>query len=127
MKAVWREKERLDCHYATPVLCGDVLVGFHGRQEEGQELRAVAVADGAVRWAVPLAAGHVVVCGRRVVILTEKGELILADFDGAKRPELKERVSVVRGGHRAPPALAGGLLAVRDKSRLVCVDLRAGG
>lgn len=126
LKAVWKEKERLDCHYATPVLCGDVLVGFHGRQEEGQELRAVAVADGAVRWAVPLAAGHVVVCGRRLVILTEKGELILAAMDGAKAPGLKERVSVVRGGHRAPPALAGGLLAVRDKSRLVCVDLRAG-
>ena len=87
LKAVWKHKERLDCHYATPVLCGDVLVGFHGRQEEGQELRAVAVADGAVRGAVPLAAGPVAVFGRRLVIRTEKGDRSRAAVVGENAPE----------------------------------------
>ena len=124
-RPVWRHEDRLDCHYSTPVRVDECLVGFHGRQEQGQALRCIAAADGAVRWSVPMAAGHLVRCGRRLVILTEKGELILAAARTDKAPTLTERVSILRGGHRAPPALADGFLAARDGGRLVCVDLRA--
>ena len=125
LQSVWRKEDVLDCHYATPVLCGDVLIGFHGRQEEGQELRAVTAADGVVRWSVPMAPGHVMAAGDQLIILTEKGELVLAGARGDRAPGLVERVSILRGGHRAPPALADGLLVARDGGRLVCVDLRA--
>jgi outer membrane protein assembly factor BamB len=125
LKAVWRKEGVLDCHYATPVLCGEVLIGFHGRQEEGQELRAVAVEDGSVRWSLPMATGHVIASGEQLLILTEKGELILGEARQDRAPQLVERVSVLRGGHRSPPALAEGMLVARDGGRVVCVDLRA--
>jgi hypothetical protein len=73
---------------------------------------------------MPLAAGHLIACGNRLVILTEDGELILTTASPDKAPLLTVRSEILRGGHRAPPALAGGLLYAKDKSRLVCVDLR---
>lgn len=124
LTAVWREGDRLDCHYSTPVLVDGHLYGFHGRQEQGQELRCITAADGKVRWSVPLTPGHVIACGSRLVILTEDGELILTAVTPEKAPPLTVRSEILRGGHRAPPALAGGLLYAKDKSRLVCVDLR---
>jgi outer membrane protein assembly factor BamB len=124
LTATWRAGDRLDCHYSTPVLVDGNLYGFHGRQETGQQLRCIAVNDGIVRWSMPLAAGHIIACGKRLVILTEDGELILTAASPDKAPSLSVRGEILRGGHRAPPALANGLLCAKDKSRLVCVDLR---
>ena len=124
--ATWRAGDKLDCHYSTPVFVDGNLYGFHGRQESGQELRCISAKDGAVRWSTPLAAGHVIACGTRLIILTESGELILTDALPDKAPPLTARSDILRGGHRAPPALAGGLLYAKDKSRMVCVDLRQG-
>jgi len=124
LTARWRAGEKLDCHYSTPVLVDGNLYGFHGRQETGQQLRCVAVKDGTVRWSVPLAAGHVIAGGTRLVILTEDGELILTAASPDQAPPLTVRSEILRGGHRSPPALAGGLLYAKDKSRIVCVDLR---
>ncbi len=124
LTAKWRAGEKLDCHYSTPVLVEGNLYGFHGRQETGQQLRCVSSGDGTVRWSVPLAAGHVIACGKKLIVLTEDGELILTDASPDKAPALSARSEILRGGHRAPPALANGLLYAKDKSRLVCVDLR---
>ena len=124
LTAVWRAGDKLDCHYSTPVLVDGNLYGFHGRQESGQQLRCVSAKDGTVRWSTPLAAGHVIACGTRLVILTEGGELILTSASSDKAPTLTARGEILRGGHRAPPALANGLLFAKDKSSLVCVDLR---
>ncbi len=121
----WRGGGKMDCHYSTPVLLDGMLYGFHGRQEQGQELRCVTALDGKMNWSVPLDAGQVTACGKQLVILTQGGELILAKASPDKAPDITARSEILRGGHRAPPALAGGLLFARDKSRLVCVDLRA--
>lgn len=125
LTAAWRAGEKLDCHYSTPVLVDGNLYGFHGRQETGQELRCVAATDGRVRWSTPLNAGHLIASGQQLLILTETGELILSESSPDKAPALSERGEILRGGHRAPPALADGLLFAKDKSRMVCVDLRA--
>lgn len=125
LTASWKTGGRLDCHYSTPVLAGEYFYGFHGRQETGQELRCVKAKDGTVKWSAPLDAGQVIVSGKQLVILTESGELILTEAAEEKAPDLSARGHILRGGHRAPPALANGLLFAKDKSRLVCVDLRA--
>jgi outer membrane protein assembly factor BamB len=125
LSAVWRAPDKLDCHYSTPVVVEGHLYGFHGRQESGQELRCVRASDGEVRWSQPLAAGHVIAAGGRLLILTEQGELILAAASPDKKPALTARGEILRGGHRAPPALAGGFLYAKDKSRLVAVKLAA--
>ena len=125
LTATWRAGDKLDCHYSTPVLVDGNLYGFHGRQESGQQLRCISAKDGTVRWSAPLAAGHVIACGSRLLILTDAGELILTDATSGTAPPLTARSEILRGGHRAPPALANGLLYAKDKSRMVCVDLRA--
>ena len=125
LTAKWHTHDKLDCHYSTPVLVEGNFYGFHGRQESGQELRCISAKDGAVRWSAKLAAGHVIACGTRLLILNEDGELILTSATPDKAPPLTARSEILRGGHRAPPALAGGLLYAKDKSRLVCVDLRS--
>ncbi|HEX2747064.1 MAG TPA: PQQ-binding-like beta-propeller repeat protein [Verrucomicrobiales bacterium] len=121
----WRGGGKLDCHYSTPVLIDGNLYGFHGRQERGQELRCVTARDGEVKWSVDIDPGNLIACGKQLLILTERGELILTTASPGKAPDLTVRSEIIRGGHRAPPALAGGLLFAKDKSRLVCVDLRA--
>ena len=126
LTASWRAGDKLDCHYSTPVLVEGYFYGFHGRQESGQQLRCVSAKDGAVRWSVPLDPGHLIACGTRLIILTEAGELILTDALPDKAPPLTGRSEILRGGHRAPPAMANGLLFAKDKSRMVCVDLRQG-
>lgn len=119
----WHEGGKLDCHYSTPVLIDGHLYGFHGRQESGQELRCISAADGTVKWTKPLGAGQIIAAGNRLLILTEDGELILTTASPNQKPDLSERGEILRGGHRAPPALAGGFLYAKDKSRLVAVKV----
>jgi len=124
LKPIWQKKDILDCHYATPVCFNGSLIGFHGRQETGQELRCVRASDGELQWSIPLDAGHLICSRETLIILTEAGELILAPADPLQKPALTQRSQVLRGGHRAPPAMNDGLLYARDKSRLVCIGLR---
>ena len=123
LTGTWRAGGKLDCHYSTPVLIDGHLYGFHGRQESGQELRCLSATDGTVKWSTPLSPGHLIAAGNRLLILTEDGELILAAASPDKKPDLSARSEILRGGHRAPPALAGGILFAKDKSRLVAVKL----
>ena len=124
LTAKWRATGKLDCHYSTPVLIEGNLYGFHGRQESGQELRCISAGDGKIHWSTPLDPGHVIAAGLRLFILTDAGELLLTAASPDKKPDLTARSEILRGGHRAPPALSGGLLFARDKSQMVCVDLR---
>ena len=120
---LWSASDRLDSHYATPVFADGFLYGFHGRQEQGQVLRCIGAADGTVRWSSPtLPAGSVILAGKTLVILTEKGELILAPAtpDGYKP---QARGQILGAVTRALPALANGTLFARDGRQLVAVKL----
>jgi outer membrane protein assembly factor BamB len=121
---VWTSNEALSNHYATSVYAGGVLYGFHGRQEQGQSFRAVDFQTGKVRWSQDrFGAGSVTLAGTRLLILRENGELVLA----AASPDAFTpiaRARILPGTVRAYPALAGGLVYVRNDDTLVCLDLR---
>ena len=120
---LWDEGGRLDCHYATPVLKDGHLYGFHGRQETGTVMRCIEAATGEIAWTSErIAAGSVTLCGDTLLILTERGELILAEATKAGfKPGA--RGQILGDGARAFPALADGRLYARDKKRMVCVKL----
>ncbi len=118
----WASADALDCHYGTPVLHAGHLYGFHGRQEQGQELRCVSAVDGRVKWRQPMAAGTVLVAGGTLVVLTEKGELVLAPAS-AEAFAPTARGQVLGATSRAFPALADGRFFARDGKNLVCVRL----
>ena len=123
-QTIWSGDNILSNHYATSVYHDGFLYGFDGRQETGPNLRCVEVKSGAVKWSQDsFGAGTLMLAGDRLLILTEKGELILAPAmpDGF-RP--RARAQILPFDSRAYPALADGLYYARSKDKLVCVSLR---
>jgi len=123
-KEIWSGDDVLSNHYATSVQREGFLYGFDGRQEQTPRLRCVEWATGKVRWTEEnFGAGTLLLAADRLVILTEKGEVILAPAKpDAFKPTARARV--LKSVCRAHPALAGGLLYARDQDTMVCVDLR---
>ena len=123
-REVWSGDDVLSNHYATSVHHGGYLYGFDGRQEQTPRLRCVEAATGKVRWTQEdFGAGTLIAAGDRLLILTEKGELVVAPAtpDGFKPAP---RATILASECRAHPALSRGLLYARDRETLVCVDLR---
>jgi hypothetical protein len=122
-EVVWSGDEMLSNHYATSVYHDGFLYGWHGRQEQGCELRCVEFKTGKVRWSQSgLKAGTVTLAGDELLILTEKGLLIRtpATPEGFKPTA---SIQALPFDVRAYPALANGLLFARSKSQFMCLDL----
>jgi outer membrane protein assembly factor BamB len=123
-EVVWSGDDILSNHYATSVHHRGYLYGFDGRQEQRCNLRCVEVKSGKVRWSEDhFGAGTLLLAGDKLLILTERGELIAASATPEKFSPVT-RAQIIGSDVRAHPALANGLFYARDKSTLVCVDLR---
>jgi outer membrane protein assembly factor BamB len=122
-KQLWASDDKLSNHYATSVCRDGILYGYHGRQEYGPSLRAVEMKSGKVRWSVDdFGAGTVTLAGDKLLVMRENGELQLAPATPeAYRPSSKARL--LDGTVRSYPALADGLLYVRNEKTLACFDL----
>jgi hypothetical protein len=121
---LWSSDEVLTNHYATSVHHGGYLYGFHGRQEFGQSFRSVELRTGKVRWNQDrFLAGTVTLVGDRLLILRERGELVLAPASPEGFKPLA-RAQILPGTVRAYPALSEGFLYVRSENTLVSLDLR---
>ncbi len=67
-------------------------------------------------------AGSVLLAGDRLLITREGGELILASASPQAFKPIA-RAQILQGVVRPYPALADGLLYVRNENTLVCLDL----
>jgi outer membrane protein assembly factor BamB len=123
LEPVWKTNQKLDCHYATPVHFNGHLIGFHGRQETGTELRCIDALTGDVKWqSGRMPAGSVTLAGKTLIIVSERGELILAKAnENSFKPAA--RGQILGADTRAMPALSNGHLFARDKRQLVCVKI----
>jgi len=124
VEKIWAADDVLSNHYATSVYHDGYLYGFDGRQEHGARLRCVELKTGKVRWTQEsLGAGTVTLADNRLLVLSERGELIQAPTSPAEfKPA--NRAQILPSTARAYPALADGLFYARSKDKLVCVDLR---
>ena len=121
---VWTSDDALSNHYATSVFYNGHLYGFHGRQEFGPSFRAVEFQTGTVKWSQEqFRAGSVLIAGDRLVIMREGGELVLAPASPQSFRPLA-RAQVLQGVVRPYPALADGMLYVRNENTLISLDLR---
>jgi outer membrane protein assembly factor BamB len=124
MKKIWASDDALTNHYATSVYKDGFLYGFHGRQEEGQSLRAIEFKTGKVRWEVEgFGAGTVTLAGDKLLIVRESGELVLA----AATPAAFQQISaakVLAPVIRAYPAIANGRIYIRNEKTLMCLNLK---
>ena len=121
---IWSAEDALDNHYATSVYHDGYIYGFNGRQESGPGLNCIESRTGKVAWTQQrFGAGNILVAGNRLLILTEKGELIVAEAS-PKSFKVICRAQVLPFESRAYPALADGLFVARSKRQMVCMDLR---
>ncbi len=121
---VWLSNDVLSNHYATSVHHEGHLYGFHGRQEFGPVFRAVHLQSGKVLWSTErFGAGSVTLAGNRLLIVRETGELILAAAS-PKSFQTIAKAQILPPTVRAYPALADGVLYIRNDDTLVALDLR---
>lgn len=121
---LWTSDDVLTNHYATSVQHGGHLYGFHGRQEFGQSFRAVELRTGKVRWNQErFLAGTVTLAGDRLLVLRERGELVLAPASPDGFTPIA-RAQILPGTVRAYPALSDGVLFARNENTLIALDLR---
>lgn len=125
LEPIWSSDESLSNHYATSVHREGILYGFHGRQEYGQSFRAVELSSGKVLWSKEgFGAGTVTLAADELLIVHESGDLVVIPAPPA-RFRVLARANLLPKTVRAYPALADGILYVRNETTLAAFDLGA--
>ncbi|MBM3848279.1 MAG: alcohol dehydrogenase [Verrucomicrobia bacterium] len=127
VRSVWESESALSSHYTTPVLINGYVYGLDGRQERGCSLKCVEWSTGKVRWTEEgFPAGTLIAAGNRVLILGDKGELLMAEVTPEKY-RLRARAQILPFLARAHPALSDGRFFARSKDKLYCFELSTSG
>ncbi len=128
-KAIW-DQEGLSSHWHTSVLLNGFLFGPNGNNSEGAghsptSLRCVDWKTGDIRWSEPkLGFNGLIAAGGKLLILTETGNLVLAEASPAGYMELGS-THVIEERAFTAPIYANGRVYVRNtKGDVVCLDIR---
>ena len=120
----WRNKS-LRAHFNSPVVYQGAIYGIDGNTGGGN-LVCLDLASGAVKWSEKsVQGGSLILAGDKLVCLSEKGELVIADaapggFHASLRAPVMEKRCWVQ------PTLSGGRLFVKNnEGDLACLDLGA--
>lgn len=121
--------KRMQCHWNTPLAVDGYLYGCSGRHPDA-DLRCVDLAAGKVMWSEPeLTRTSLMLVDGHFVCLGEDGGLRLLKvnpkkYDEVARLDPEGKVgSLLEYPCWAAPVLSHGLLYVRAKGRLVCLEL----
>jgi outer membrane protein assembly factor BamB len=121
---VWVNKD-FQNHIAAPVLFEGHLYGFDGpvhRRTQKIALRCVDFKTGLIQWSQPGMVGSLVVADRKLIILTNEGELVVAEANPTGYEEIS-RAKLVGAKSWAPPVLHRGRLYLRDGENIYCFEL----
>ncbi len=112
-------------HLSPGIAVGDYLYAFNGEAKMETDFRCLHLPSGELKWARPDPGfGSLILAGGKLLILSEKGELLLAEPSPADFKPLA-RAPVLGGRCWTPPALADGRLYVRNaRGELRCLALR---
>jgi outer membrane protein assembly factor BamB len=128
VKEVWQSQGAesvLRNEWQTSILLDGHLYGFDNVGSAGPvtHLTCVDAATGERVWQKPrFGKGNLIAADGKLLISTMTGELVIARATPEGYEELGR--SKLLGSTRQAPALAGGLLYLRDDKEIVCVDLR---
>jgi outer membrane protein assembly factor BamB len=121
---VWQNDESMSNHYNTCIYHEGHLYGFHGRQEAGPSFRCVELKSGKVKWDQPrFGCGAMVLAEGHLILLTERGELILVEATAEAFRERSRARVFETGPCRAQIALANGKLYARDQKKVACFSM----
>ena len=132
-------RKSLQSHWTTPIHHNGYVYGDSSRHPENADIRCVELATGKVMWREP-DNGHtsLLMVDGHFVVLTEFGELILIKVNPQKYEEISrfDLFRLVEGAPKersraaqreapwwAAPILSHGLLYVRSKNTLMCLEL----
>jgi len=121
-KVEW-ENKNLASQFSSPVAVGSVFYGISGNVGKG-ELCCIDQATGGVKWShKETGFGSLMLADGKLIILSEKGTLSIAEASPAAYHELWSQ-KVLDGVCWTMPTLCNGLIYCRnDKGRLVCLAL----
>jgi outer membrane protein assembly factor BamB len=113
-------------HLSPGVVLGDYLYAFNGEAKRDTDLRCLHLPTGELKWArKDPAFGSLIRVRDKLIVLSDKGELVLAEASPADFKPLA-RAKVLTGLCWTPPALANGRLYVRNaRGELSCLNLGA--
>lgn len=123
---IWDNDESLSSQYTTSIEKDGFLYGIHGRQDAGiAELRCIEARTGKLQWAEEgFGSATLILADGKLLIMKTSGQLVLAEPNPRTYRQLAE-AEIFTDTVQALPALAGGLLYVRDTRTLKCLDLRS--
>jgi outer membrane protein assembly factor BamB len=124
-KIAWSKPDVMSSQYTTPIVHGGNLYGIDGRADiPPAHLRCLDPKTGRVLWSKDdFGKATLILADEKLVIVKTDGTLVLAKPSPDTYRELG-RAKILANTSRALPALANGLLFVRDTDTLKCVDLR---
>lgn len=128
-KTLWRNRQ-LNCYFSTPVAVGDDLYMLNGVQKDiltqSITLRCVDGKTGQVRWAKPdIGTYHAAIirtADDTLLMLDDGGSLRLFEANAKEYKELAK--SKVCGPTWAHPALADGMVVLRDEKNLMAIEVK---
>jgi outer membrane protein assembly factor BamB len=134
LETVWSDlkagrNKAMQAHWATPIHVDGYVYGCSGRHEDA-EFRCIELATGKVQWAAEdLTRTSFLRVDGHLVVLGENGVLRLVKIDPKKYAEVAkvrhgtEEAPVIKYPAWAAPILSHGLLYVRGKDHLLCLEL----
>lgn len=125
-KPIWENKGMAN-HFNSCVFLNGGFFGVHGNTDQAEkDFRCLDVATGEVKWKfVGLGLGSVMAADKKLIVLSEKGELLVAPATtDAFKPTA--RAQVLGGKCWTVPVLSNGRIYCRNaRGDLVCLDVRA--
>jgi outer membrane protein assembly factor BamB len=116
------ENKNLFNHLSAGILIGDYLYAFSGEARMKTDFRCIQLSTGELKWqrADP-AFGSLICANGKLIIMSEKGELFLAEPSPGEL-KILGRAQVLGGICWTPPTLADGKIYVRNaKGDLLCL------
>lgn len=135
---VWHDdpksrKKSMQTHWNTAIHHEGFLYASSGRHQPNAELRCIELQTGKIRWSQPrLTRSSLLYVDGHLVCLTEEGRLLLLRANPDKFDPVGERTlesnetssgQLLEYPAWAAPILSHGLLYVRGKDRLACLEL----
>ncbi|MFC1671665.1 PQQ-binding-like beta-propeller repeat protein [Planctomycetota bacterium] len=123
-KEVWRSRDMAN-HFGTCVLVKGHLYGISGNAGQGW-LQCLEFKSGKKKWSEKLGFGAWTAAGDNLIVLTEKGVLIVVEADPSGYKEIAVGKALKpKGKCWTAPVLANGRIYCRSSSgQLVCIDVK---
>ncbi len=123
LQPTWQNRD-LRSQFSSAVLLDGNLYGIDGNTGRGR-LVCMDWETGRVRWEENVGFGSLTAAGRMLLVLNERGQLILADADPTAYRERARRRVLSGGKAWTMPVLCRGRIYVRsDRGQLVCLPVR---